>query len=227
MWPEWEDRAQLERKRLAVGEREWVALYQQRPSPLEGSIFKVGQIGILPAAPAGLNYGRGWDLAATEAGASRDPDWTVGLKLLRADDGRFVVCDVRRERGGPHEVKRLVVNTTQQDGRGVRIGIPEDPGQAGKAQSLDYANALVGFNVRFQRATGDKETRAGPVASQCNVGNLYLVQGAWNRAFLDELGAFPSGTHDDQVDALSEAFELVGLGPAPYQINRAAMRGLR
>jgi hypothetical protein len=35
---------------------------------------------------------------------------------------------------------------------------------------------------------------------------LRLVKGEWNEAFLDELGNFPSGSHKDQVDALSGAF---------------------
>jgi predicted phage terminase large subunit-like protein len=30
--------------------------------------------------------------------------------------------------------------------------------------------------------------------------------GWWNRAFIDELCAFPNGAHDDQVDAASAAF---------------------
>ena len=32
LWPEWEDIANLERKRRAVGPRDWSALYQQRPA---------------------------------------------------------------------------------------------------------------------------------------------------------------------------------------------------
>ena len=35
---------------------------------------------------------------------------------------------------------------------------------------------------------------------------MRLVKGDWNEAFLDELGNFPSGSHKDQVDALSGAF---------------------
>jgi phage terminase large subunit-like protein len=38
------------------------------------------------------------------------------------------------------------------------------------------------------------------------VGNVRLVGGAWNSAYLDELCAFPEGPHDDQVDASSGAF---------------------
>jgi hypothetical protein len=37
-------------------------------------------------------------------------------------------------------------------------------------------------------------------------GNVALVPGPWNGAFLDELSTFPQGAHDDQVDAASLAF---------------------
>jgi len=57
--------------------------------------------------------------------------------------------------------------------------------------------------------SGDKATRAAPIASQANAGNLSLLRATWNRPFLDELAAFPSAAHDDQVDALSRAFAAV------------------
>ena len=38
-------------------------------------------------------------------------------------------------------------------------------------------------------------------------GELQLRRAPWNGAFLDELCAFPLVGHDDQVDALSDAFE--------------------
>jgi hypothetical protein len=41
LWPEWEDSENLERKRRAVGARDWSALYQQRPAPEDGDYFKL------------------------------------------------------------------------------------------------------------------------------------------------------------------------------------------
>jgi predicted phage terminase large subunit-like protein len=56
--------------------------------------------------------------------------------------------------------------------------------------------------------------RAGPAASQVEAGNFAMLRGAWNQLFLEELEAFPLGTKDDQVDALSRAFTLLTeLGP--------------
>lgn len=204
--------------------RDWSALYQQTPTALEGSIFKVAQIATVEMAPAGKNIVRGWDLAATEQTGTRDPDWTVGVKFLRNDEGRFIVLDVVRFRGGPDEVEAAIVNTAHQDGHGVRISIPQDPGQAGKQQVLYLTRKLAGYRVESSTETGDKATRAAPVASQVNVGNLAIVRAPWNRSFLDELAAFPSGTKDDQVDALSRAFSVIGMGYGPMRISDEALR---
>ena len=39
-------------------------------------------------------------------------------------------------------------------------------------------------------------------------GNVYLVKGEWNQAFMDEIEAFPSGKNDDQVDGLLCSYEM-------------------
>lgn len=196
--------------------REWGAQYQQRPRPVDGSIFKIGEISVLAAVPAKpVAVIRAWDLAATKNVGGRDPDWTAGVKLARYADKRYVVLNVVRLRGGPDEIERLIVNTAAQDGESVKIGLPQDPGQAGKQQVAYLTKQLSGYTVESSPETGDKTTRASPVASQCNVGNLSIVEGQWNRPFLDELAAFPAGAHDDQVDGLSRGFGVIGLSPTP------------
>ncbi|MDP9331673.1 MAG: hypothetical protein M3P11_13700, partial [Actinomycetota bacterium] len=55
---------------------------------------------------------------------------------------------------------------------------------------------------------------AQPVAARCEAGDVRICRGTWNTAFLDELTAFPMSGHDDQVDALSGAYEyLAKAGP--------------
>jgi predicted phage terminase large subunit-like protein len=205
LWPEWEGKEALERKRQNVGERDWAALFQQSPRPLVGSIFKPDQINVIDAIPAGTIFVRAWDLAATGETATRDADYTAGVLLGRTPIGRFVVADVVRRRGGPDEVVAMIRNAANLDGREVPLSIPQDPGQAGKSQTLFLARQLNGLRVLFTPETGDKAERAFPIASQCNIGNMDVVRAPWNRQFLDELAAFPNGVHDDQVDALSRA----------------------
>jgi predicted phage terminase large subunit-like protein len=53
---------------------------------------------------------------------------------------------------------------------------------------------------------GSKEVRADPYAAQVQGGNVLIVRGDWNRAFLDEHEMFPNGKYKDQVDAAAMAF---------------------
>ena len=72
--------------------------------------------------------------------------------------------------------------------------------------------------MRSERESGDKGTRAEPFAAPCEAGNVKLVKGEWNDAFLSEMTSFPSGAHDDQVDAASGAFrELTIIPNVPLQ----------
>jgi predicted phage terminase large subunit-like protein len=214
LWPRAEDEAALARKQRLMGPRAWAALYQQAPRSDAEALFQVGRIGVLDEAPACRRVVRAWDLAATEAAGGRDPDWTVGVKLGRMEEGRVAVLDVRRLRAGPAEVAATIVQTAKLDGRGVVVGLPQDPGQAGKQQVAWLSGLLAGFRVVAGAESGAKLTRAQPAAAAVAAGDFFLVRGAWNRAFLDELREFPGGRKDDQVDALARGFAMLAETPA-------------
>jgi len=110
--------------------------------------------------------------------------------------------------GTPFEVERALKNTTGQDGEKVIVRIPQDPGQAGKAQAQRFVRMLAGYRVKARPVTGDKVTRAGGFSSQSEAGNVRMVRGPWNEVVLGGLEAFPTpGAHDDDVDAFSDAFD--------------------
>jgi predicted phage terminase large subunit-like protein len=207
--------------------REWAALYQQRPRPTEGALFKTGLIIAIDAIPSGATFIRAWDLAATAQVGTRDPDWTVGLKLARLPDGRWIVADVARDRLDPSGVEKMILATASQDGPTVKISLPQDPGQAGKSQSRNLAGKLAGYDVHVSREDGDKAVRATAVAAQCGVGNLLVLKAPWNAVFLDELSGFPSASKDDQVDALSRAFNVLNSGPPKPKIVMPFVAGVQ
>lgn len=194
--------------------------YQQRPSAREGNTFKRHWFEIVAAAPARAKRCRGWDLAASKkkAGVSSGPAFTAGVRLSEAD-GVYYIEDVVRERGSPADVDKLIKSTAEHDGKAVRVSIPQDPGQAAKGQVLAFAKMLAGYDCRFSPETGDKETRAIPVSAQAEVGNVKIVRGDWNEAFIEELCLFPAGKYKDQVDALSRAFSELLTMRAPLVIS--------
>ena len=223
LWPEWEDQAALERKRDLVGERVWWSLFQQSPRPLAGGLFKTERLSVLDTAPSrdpGNMIVRAWDLAATVALNGNNPDWTVGVKLMRDTQRRFTVLDVVRLRGSPRQVEDAIDATARSDGDSVWIGLPEDPGQAGRSQITYLAGRLAGFRLITSRETGSKATRAMPLASQIEAGNVAVLRCDWTHALLDELRAFPMGRKDDQVDALVRAFDtLLRVGEPAQRVS--------
>ena len=207
--------------------RDWSALYQGRPTAGEGAVFKVPNLATVEEAPAGSPFlGRAWDLAATKKIGTSNPDWTVGVKIQRNKDDTYTVLDVVRLRGGPEEVEAAIVNTAKADGKKVRISIPQDPGQAGKSQVKYLAKQLAGYRIEASPESGDKGTRAAPAAAQVNIGNVSCVRGPWLAPFREELASFPSGVHDDQVDAFARAFSMVAL-KRPLVISGEALREMR
>ena len=79
-----------------------------------------------------------------------------------------------RQRANPGDVEKLLLTTATQDGKPVRIGFGQDPGQAGKSQALHLVRALSGFTVTPAPESGDKVTRFGPFSSQCRAGNVKI-----------------------------------------------------
>jgi predicted phage terminase large subunit-like protein len=193
--------------------RDWYAQMQGRPRPPEGAMFTPGMMPVIEQAmvPQCIEHIRAWDLAASVSG-----DWTVGLLLGRAYDqswaNRFIVLDIVRFRGSPEQVRATVKAVTQSDPPLTKTWLPLDPAQAGKDQAESYIKLLSGYRVAAERMSGDKATRADAVASQANIARVGMVRANWNSAFIEELASFPGGVHDDQVDALSLAFNKIEQG---------------
>lgn len=177
---------------------------QQRPAPRGGGMFKREACGEpVDHVPAGARRIRGWDIAGS---TRKKSPFTVGLKLAEYK-GTYYVEHVTRERKEIEEAEEHIVATAHEDGPGVKQSLPQDPGSAGKSQKAHLGKALDGLDFTISPESGAKEDRAIPVASQWNNGNVKLVKGPWNDAFLNELGTFPRGHFKDQIDALSRAYQ--------------------
>ncbi len=194
----------VDRERLLNGN------WKIRPS--SGMYFKEEYFEFVKALPKNIvRFVRSWDLAASEITAEYpDPDATAGVLMAKDEEGYIYICDLKHIKGTPNAVKKLVKNTAIRDvekyGKKYTITIPQDPGQAGKAQAKDYTLDLSGFNVVVERPTGDKVTRASPFSAQCEAGNVRILVGDWNDQYISELESFPEAAHDDIVDASADAF---------------------
>jgi predicted phage terminase large subunit-like protein len=178
----------------------------------------------LPDVPTIKRVCRYWDMAATEPHQGNpDPDYLVGLllaELKETHEGtRYIVLDVERHRKSPGTVKSIIQRVARKDaddyGRRLLIRMEQQPGSAGKSQIADYERLLSSYDFRGDKVTGDKITRAEAPSSAAEPTEerperqIGVRKADWNEAFLQELESFPDGNHDDQVDALSGAYNCL------------------
>src|SRR3954466_4244221 len=210
LFPERFPAAVVARDKAAMGSYPVAAQFQQRPAPRGGGLIRVENVPLVDDWPRDAAQVRRWDFAASEARPGAAPDWTAGVRLAWKD-GRCWVVDVRRERLSPRGVELLVRATAEADGPGVPIVLEQEPGSSGVSVLDHYRRqVLAGYAAYASRVTGSKVQRAEPFAAAVEAGNVLLVRGAWNDAFVDECRAFPAGAHDDQVDATADGFAWLG-----------------
>lgn len=178
-----------------------------------GMFFQRAWFEIVGAAPADAERIRYWDRAATDASVAKGKgSHTAGLLMSKSrSTGVFYVEDVERFQGTPLVVKKTIKNVATQDGVAVRVGIEQDPAQAGKAEAEDHVRNLAGYDAKINTVHEKKGIRAKPLSSQAEAGNVKIVRGSWNEAFLNEMQNFDGSDSctSDQVDAASGAFHLL------------------
>lgn len=173
-----------------------------------GNIFRRSWFEVVNQIPSGFTkVVRFWDRAATKpTPANPDPDWTRGLKLYSYPDGTFVVGDLQSMQDTPMKVEHLIKRVAAIDTIATRVVSQQDPGSAGVAEAEQFKRMLSTFDVRTRSFSKDKLTRAKAVSAASEGGRIKVYKAKWNKAFFDELEAFPEGGHDDIVDVFSGAY---------------------
>ena len=196
----------LAHKRSQIGGYHFEAMYQQRPTSPAGVLFDVSQFEFVDAVPAIVSQRwRGWDKASTEGGG----DYTAGVRVSKGKDGVFYIEDVCRGQWDTAKRDRMIRYIAEIDGLNCRVIGEQEPGSGGKDSAQAFVKLLGGFSVLTEKTSGSKELRADPLSAQINAGNFRIVRGDWNAEFVEEMRQFPRGRHDDQVDALSLAFNRI------------------
>ncbi|MCB0018368.1 MAG: terminase family protein, partial [Anaerolineales bacterium] len=147
LWRERYDSEALAERRTVLGIN-YYALYQQRPMPQSGGMFKREWFEIVPAAPTEAIFVRYWDKAATQDGGA----YTCGVLLAKnARLAHFTIVDVVRGQWSAQEREQIMRQTAEVDqqkyGR-VAIWIEQEPGSGGKESAEATIRNLAGFNVR-------------------------------------------------------------------------------
>lgn len=216
--------------KAVTGSRGWTSLYQQRPTPAGGDIFKRSwakyyvptiemkvRLGLGDEVKVMPNFfsqqAQSWDCTFKDKTTS---DFVAGHVWAR-DKADFYLLDRHHERMGIVETMRAIQSMAARWPEATAKFVEDKANGSAVIEMLQKKiPGMVPVNPQ-----GGKEVRAQAVAPFWESGNVYLphpLWKAWVDEVLDEMEAFPNGAHDDDVDAMSQA--LVKMDNKPIRKRR-------
>lgn len=216
LWPAVRTADIVALEEVMLGEFGIAGQHRQNPVPIGGGLIKRHELYVIDELPSNvrLRWARGWDIADTaiDSKNAKKSDWTVGVKVAIDDvSGIVYVVHVVRRKLDPAGVSSLILLTANEDGKQCRVA--EGSG-SGKATTQARGKALMGYDYEIMPETSadDKPSRGAPFRVQCTLGNVRVLRGDWNDAYIDCMTSFPVGKHDDDWDATANAFNrLTGM----------------
>lgn len=204
LWPARYTAESLVARREQIGAYGFESLFQGRPRPRGGAVFTNAVT--YKELPPRLRVSIGVDLAYT---AKSRADYSVAVVLGTDDEDRHYVVEVARE-----QVAASDFVTTLKRLAAAYPGAPISAFIGGTERGTIDLFAELGVRIDAKPATTDKFVRSQPVAAAWNARKV-LVPGAetamWVTPFLNEVLGFTGvrDRHDDMVDALAAAHDLV------------------
>jgi predicted phage terminase large subunit-like protein len=198
----------LKRIQRAVGPRDWQALYQQTPTADEGEYFTKNMIRYyrpdeLPDLNTMTKY-TAWDLAI---GKKDTNDWSVGITVGVDRKDRVWVLDLKRGRWDGYEIVEQILDndlTWEADIVGIEKGHIEMALGPFLEKRIQERGQWSFHYEGLKTGRADKIARSRPIQGRMHQGMvLFPSEVDWVHELTNELLRFPSGVHDDQVDALA------------------------
>ncbi len=205
----------LKQKRLDPGE--FAALFQQEPFVKGGNLIKQTWWQTYTNDTRPKEFLATILAVDTAFKTGKLNDYTAIIFMGITHSGDIYVLDVIRERYQYPELKRkLIMENAKRRGSGLR-GIYIEDAASGQSVIQDLRRE-PGISVLARKVKGDKVARLAAVSDLIEGGRVFIPEEApWLDEFLNEMMAFPSVKHDDQVDALT-----IGLDAMARMVSRDA-----
>ena len=219
-------RADWEDKQREVGSRSWMALYQGRPTPGEGAIFRRSwwQRFSLPqwverddGTMHALSFDevlQSWDMAFKDTASA---DYVVGQVWGRRGVDAYLLDQVRGRLSFVDTCMRVRALSARWPQAHAKLIEDKANGTAVIDQLRNTVGGLIPVEPR-----GSKEARASAVSPFVEARNVWLPTpelAAWVDDLVEECAGFPLAAHDDQVDALTQALDRLLLAPVRPRVR--------
>lgn len=208
LWPERFPIEEL-RRRERLNPRDFASLYQQRPYIEGGNILKSEWWSYYPEDLHPNNFQTIIIAADTAFKKTETSDYSVAIVAGLTQDGDIYIVEVHRGRWEYPDLRQKLININASwRGKGLRALYVED--KASGQSIIQDLRRESGMAVVPYKVVNDKVSRVNGITPLIQGGRVHLPKKArWLDDFVEECTAFPAGLHDDQVDALSMAVDIL------------------
>lgn len=216
LWTEWFSPEHWKQEKITQGSRNWDALYQQKPKPSEGGIFKKNwfakrRYNTPPANP--MMIVQSWDTASKDK-EFNDPSACTTWLVTRTD---WYLLNVFKDKLIYPELKNKVKTLYLQDRPDVVL--IEDKSSGQELINDLRADKDVSMPIVAIEPEQSKELRAHAVSPLCEAGLVWLPEFAdWLHEFESEFFAFPLSTKKDQVDSVTQFLRWIHVRSIELQV---------
>lgn len=200
LWPEWYPLTELHRMKSEIGNRDWSALFQQKPQPEEGVYFKREWFEFYDELPKHLHKYGASDYAVTDNGGDYTEHGVFGVDTL----GDIYVVDWWRDRTTSDkwiEASLDLIDAHSPLIWGGEAGVIRRAVEPFLAKRMRQRGSYC--RIEWLPSITDKPTRARPIQAIASSRKIYLPDKDWAHELLRQLLAFPAGKLDDSVDVFS------------------------
>jgi len=214
LWADGPDKFDLDflEEQRALDPLGFEALYQQRPSLLDGDLFKREDIQFYgPGTPVRLPddlriYGASDHAVAT----GQRNDFTVLLKVGIDSDSNIYLLECFWRKAKSDAVVEAMLNMGRGNMRPLLWGAEKGhiSKSIGPFLKTRMRETNTYMNIREITPIGDKAQRAQSIVGRVAMGKVFFPRAAsWTEKAINQMMAFPNAPHDDFVDTLS----IIGL----------------
>jgi len=208
LFPKRLSKSTLDSFKLGLGSYGYSGQYSQIPSPDQGGIFKGDWFNIIKRLPENINSDSlKWDFYLDTAYTNKQENDATAMMCAAFHNNELYIREVKAVRLEFPELIKEIQAFTFSNGYTNRSRIYVEPKASGKS-IVQMLKRSTGLNVIEDKPPSqDKVSRASSISAFVESGRVNLLDGRYIDSFLNELKAFPNGSHDDQVDTLVMAID--------------------
>jgi len=199
LWPDKHSFEELEQIRQA-NRYNFSGQYMQTPSPEEGGEWRKEWFQIVDKSEIPLQALK-WELIIDGAYTKNTANDPSGFQIGAKWGNNYVIASSVDKYMEMPELLKFIPNHIEASGLTVSMTLVEPKASGKSIKQMIYNETKLNISeIKSNFVNQSKIENARACSPYIESGRVILIKGAWNDAFLQQVGMFPNAKHDEHID---------------------------